>query len=255
MNTGCKAIHRVKGGHKTSAAVAASSLKCKIGSGGASAAVSLVTGSMAASVVVNRAGLNEAFAGFAVDGEILLPRGMTSAPLVFGTSGTTVSGAAGANSAYAYNGDITFQNLLGAGLISDCFIVANGVPTGGPKCPGLGRDLRVSTTVFNFEDIALSGGFGASASANLGPPPGSAEAAISDPLFLSLPPGARFVSSVPGFLSGPATVPEPFSALLLGSGLLSTATLLRRRRRAQLCDFAHKTGAKPAGACARSKNP
>jgi len=40
VNTGCKAIHRVKGGHKTSAAVAASSLKCKIGSGGASAAQS-----------------------------------------------------------------------------------------------------------------------------------------------------------------------------------------------------------------------
>jgi len=89
----------------------------------------------------------------------------------------------------------------------------------------------VSTTVYNGELITLSANFGVSANATLGGGvlSASAESNLSDPLFLSLPAGAQFVSSVPGFLSGSTTVPEPSSALLLGSGLLLSMVLLRKR--------------------------
>ena len=232
----CEVTKETTTNRKTSLAFASTLPgKCKFGAGSASAAVNLVTGIVSlgskADTKPHEEGVGAgAGVNFDVNGEILLPPGMTSARLGFGTEGLTLFQAFVPGSPAA-RADATgeIQIATPSGPTSACLAVGNGAVPPFQTCTG--GNLMVSTTVYNGELITLSANFGVSANATLGGGvlSASAESNLSDPLFLSLPAGAQFVSSVPGFLSGATTVPEPSSALLLGSGLLLSMVLLRKR--------------------------
>ena len=190
---------------------------------------------------------------FTVYGVVTLPSGMDSAPITFGLTG--LSGSVGAGPASTLGGatagdkielDVSAGGSTGtSGTSVACLtegLYISGCPGGGF---GLGLVLApITLTVNNGDNLQLTVSVQSTASADAYVAPEGANAAITvDPLYLTLPVGATFDSSITGFLA-----PEPGASLgdaAAGLGLGLAAAMGRRRGRQDMAgvslhEFAHR---------------